>query len=145
MLVDDLLFNRRFAYGVFSASEAGVLAFLTGKQRDLCRLVWRDRSGRRLGELGTPGNLSGFGGLALSRDGRRAAVGRVDEAQSDADIWLYDVVRGTETRLARQGSDESDPLFAPDGGALYFGSSGDEGAALVRRDLASGAETTLFA
>ncbi|HYN43935.1 MAG TPA: protein kinase [Thermoanaerobaculia bacterium] len=145
VLVEDLLFNRRFAYGVFSASEAGVLTFLTGKQRDLCRLVWRDRSGRRLGELGTPGNLSGFGGLALSRDGRWAAVGRVDEVQSDADIWLYDVVRGTETRLARQGSDESDPIFAHDGSALYFGSAGDAGAALVRRDLASGAETTLFA
>jgi Tol biopolymer transport system component len=144
LLVEDILFNRRFAYGVFSASEAGVLTFLTGKQRDLSQLVWRDRSGHRLGELGTPGNLSGFGGLALSRDGRWAAVGRVDEAQSDADIWLYDVVRGTETRLARPGSDESDPLFSPDGGALYFGSAGDEGSALVRRDLASGMETTIF-
>ena len=145
VLVEDLLFNRRFTYGVFSASEAGVLTFLTGKQRDLSRLVWRDRSGRRLGELGTPGNLSGFGGLALSRDGRWAAVSRVDDAQGDADIWLYDVARGTETRLARPGSDESDPLFSPDGGTLTFGSSGDEGSALVRRDLASGAETTLFA
>ena len=145
VLVEDLLVNRRFTYGVFSASEAGVLVFLTGKQRDLSRLAWRDRSGRRLGELGTPGNLSGFGGLALSRDGRWAAVGRVDEAQGDADIWLYDVGRGTETRLARPGTDESDPLFSPDGGTLTFGSSGDEGSALVRRDLASGAETTLFA
>ncbi len=145
VLVEDLLFNRRFSYGVFSASEAGVLTFLTGKQRDLCRLVWRDRSGRSLGELGTPGNLSGFGGLAVSRDGRWAAVGRVDEVQSDADIWLYDVVRGTETRLARQGSDESDPLFAPDGSALYFGSARDDGAAIVRRDLATGAETPVLA
>jgi len=144
VLVGDILYNRRFAYGVFSASEAGVLVFLTGKQRDLSRLVWRDRSGRRLGELGTPGNLSGFGGLALSRDGRRAAVARVDEAQSDADIWLYDVDRGTETRLARPGSDESDPLFSPEGDTLYFGSSGDEGSSVVRRDLASGKETTLF-
>ncbi len=145
VLVEDLLFNRRFTYGVFSASEHGILVFLTGEQRDLSRLVFRDRSGRRLGELGTPGNLSGFGGLALSRDGRRAAVGRVDEAQGDADIWLYDVARGTETRLARPGTDESDPLFSPDGGTLTFGSSGEGGSSLIRRDLASGAETTLFA
>jgi Tol biopolymer transport system component len=143
VLVDDLLFNRRFAYGVFSASESGVLAFLTGTQKHLCRLVWRDRSGRALGELGTPGSISGLGGLALSRDGRRAAVGRVDEEQSDADIWLYDVVRGTETRLARQGTDESDPLFSHDGGALYYGTSDEAGSAIVRRDLATGAETTL--
>ena len=57
VVVGDLLFNRRFAYGVFSASEAGILAFLTGKQKDLSRLVWRDRSGHRLGELGTPAGL----------------------------------------------------------------------------------------
>jgi len=143
VLVDDLLFNRRFAYGVFSASGSGVLAFLTGTQKHLCRLVWRDRSGRSLGELGTPGSISGLGGLALSRAGRRAAVARVDEEQSDADIWLYDVVRGTETRLARQGTDESDPLFTPDGGALYYGTSDETGSAIVRRDLATGAETTL--
>jgi dipeptidyl aminopeptidase/acylaminoacyl peptidase len=144
VLVDDLLFNRRFAYGVFSANRSGVIAFLTGKQKDLSRLVWRDRSGRRLGELGTPGNLSGFGGLALSRDGRRAAVSRVDDAQGDADIWLYDVIRGTETRLARQGTDESDPLFSLDGSALYFCSIGEVRSSLVRRDLASGTERTLF-
>jgi Tol biopolymer transport system component len=143
VLVDDLLFNRRFAYGVFSASESGVLAFLTGTEKHLCRLVWRDRAGRALGELGTPGSISGLGGLALSRDGRRAAVGRVDEEASDADIWLYDVERGTETRLARQGTDESDPLFTPDGDTLYYGSSDEGGSAIVRRDLASGAETTL--
>ena len=143
VLVDDLLFNRRFAYGVFSAAESGVLAFLTGTEKHLCRLVWRDRSGRSLGELGTPGSISGMGGLALSRDGRWAAVGRVDEEQSDADIWLYDLARGTETRLARQGTDESDPLFTPDGGALYYGTSDEAGSAIVRRDLASGAETTL--
>ena len=87
-LVGDVLYNRRFSYGVFSAGGSGILAFLTGRQRDLSQLVWRDCSGRRLGELGTPGILSGYGGLALSRDGRLAAVARVDEGTSEADIWL---------------------------------------------------------
>jgi Tol biopolymer transport system component len=68
----------------------------------------------------------------------------VDDAQGDADIWLYDVVRGTETRLARQGTDESDPLFSLDGSTLYFCSIGEVRSALVRRDLASGTERTLF-
>ncbi|MEZ5313952.1 MAG: hypothetical protein R2862_10035 [Thermoanaerobaculia bacterium] len=143
-LVSDLLVNERFSYGVFSASSSGPAAFLTGKQRDLSQLVWRDRTGRRLAELGSPGNYSGFGGMALSRDGRWAAVGRISEGDTDADIWLYDLRRGKESRLALAGSDESDPIFAPDGRFLVY-STVDEGVArILKRDLATGDEEELF-
>jgi Tol biopolymer transport system component len=142
-LVGDVLYNRRFSYGVFSAGGSGALAFLTGRQRDLSQLVWRDRSGRRLGELGTPGILSGYGGLALSRDGRLAAVARVDEGTSEADIWLYDLERGSESRLVRPG-DDGDPVFAAGGGQMYFGSSTENVGVLMKRDLTSGSEAPLF-
>jgi Tol biopolymer transport system component len=142
-LVGDVLYNRRFSYGVFSAGGSGVLAFLTGRQRDLSQLVWRDRSGRSLGELGTPGILSGYGGLALSHDGRLAAVARVDEGTSEADIWLYDLERGSESRLVRPG-DDGDPVFAAEGGQMYFGSSSGNVGVLMRRDLKSGSDTQLF-
>ncbi len=145
-LVADLLFNLRFSYGVFSASDAGVLAFLTGRQSDRSQLVWRDRTGRRLGELGAPGILSGVGGLGLSRDGRWAAVSRIEDGASDADVWLYDLARGTETRLARPDVDDFNPIFSPDGGALYFGSNRHHTgeSIVVRRDLGTGAESELF-
>ena len=142
-LVGDVLYNRRFWYGVFSAGGSGILAFLTGRQRDLSQLVWRDRSGRRLGELGTPGILSGYGGLALSRDGRLAAVARVDEGTSEADIWLYDLDRGSESRLVRPG-DDGNPVFAAEGGQMFFGSTSGNVGVLMRRDLKSGSETQLF-
>ena len=142
-LVGDVLYNRRFSYGVFSAGGSGILAFLTGRQRDLSQLVWRDRSGRRLGELGTPGILSGYGGLALSRDGRLAAVARVDEGTSEADIWLYDLDRGSESRLVRPG-DDGNPVFAAEGGQMFFGSTSGNVGVLMRRDLKSGSETQLF-
>jgi hypothetical protein len=143
-LVGDLLFNLRFSFGVFSASEGGLLAFLTGHQSDRSQLVWRDRAGRRLGELGAPGVLSGLGGLALSLDGRWAAVSRIEEGTSDADVWIYDLTRGTETRLARPGVDDSTPVFAPDGSALYLNSrDGVRSSAIVRRDLATGAVAEL--
>jgi len=145
-LVGDLLVNLRFSYGVFSASDTGLLAFLAGRQSDLSQLVWRDRSGRRLGELGAPGILSGLGGLALSLDGRFAAVSRIEEGTTEADVWLYDLSRGTETRLARPGSDDYRPLFAPDSTALVFGSRERSGGAarIVRRDLGTGEERELL-
>ena len=120
-----------------------MLAFLSGRQRDLSQLVWRDRSGRRLGELGTPGIVSGYGGLALSRDGRLAAVARVDDGTSEADIWLYDLERGGESRLVRPG-DDGNPVFAAEGGQMYFGSTSGNVGVLMRRDLKSGSETQLF-
>ena len=146
-LVSDLLFNQRFTFGVFSASDRGLVAFLTGHQSDRSQLVWRDRAGRRLGELGEPGILSGSGGLALSRDGRWAAVSRIEEGTSEADIWIYDLARGTETRLARPAHDDYSPAFAPDGSYLVFTSRGSVASesVLVRRDLATGAETDLLA
>ncbi|KAA0254397.1 MAG: serine/threonine-protein kinase [Acidobacteria bacterium] len=147
-LVTDLLFNLRFSYGVFSAGDHGILAFLTGHQSDLSQLVWRDRAGQRLGTLGAPGILSGLGGLALSRNGRWAAVSRIEEGAADADIWLYDLARGNETRLARPGVDDSNPVFSPDGGALFFASFRDgsrgEQAIVVRRDLSTGEEAVLL-
>ncbi len=145
-LVGDLLVNLRFSYGVFSASDTGLLAFLAGRQSDLSQLVWRDRSGRRLGELGAPGILSGLGGLALSLDGRFAAVSRIEAGTTEADVWLYDLSRGTETRLARPGADDYAPLFAPDSTALLFGSREGTGgtARIVRRDLGTGEERELL-
>ncbi len=144
VLVSDLLVNRRFTYGVFSASEAGLVAFLTGKQSDLSQLVWRDRAGRRLGALGTPAILSGFGGLALSGDGRWVAFSRIEEGGVEADIWIIDLARGNETRLSRPESDDFDPIFAPDGGSMYYGSAGVNGSKIIRRDLSRGSELDFF-
>ena len=146
-LVGDLLFNERFTFGTFSTAASGLLAFLTGHQSDRSQLVWRDRAGRRQGELGAPGILSGSGGLALSRDGRWAAVSRIEEGASDADIWIYDLARGTETRLARPADDDYSPAFAADGSSVVFSSRGnlDSKSILLRRDLATGAETEILA
>jgi eukaryotic-like serine/threonine-protein kinase len=143
VVVSDLLFNRRFSYGVFSASGSGLLVFETGRQRDLSQLVWRDRAGRRLGELGTPGILSGFGGLAVSPDARWAATARVDEGTTEADVWLYDLARGSESRLVRKG-DDAEPVFAADSRALYASSSDGDTSMIVRRNLDSGSEAVLF-
>jgi Tol biopolymer transport system component len=146
VLINDLLVNQRYTYGVFSTSRAGILAFQSGKQKGLSQLVWRDPSGRRLGDLGTPGDLTGSGSsIALSADGHWAAASRVDSSTGDGDIWLYDLERGTESRLSRPTTDDYNPVFSSDGKAVYFcASARDGGLAVIRRDLASGREETLL-
>ena len=144
MLVEDLLFNRRFSLRGLLGERRGVLVFLTGKQRDLIA----SSSGAT-----APGAVSASSARRATSPGSAASPCRATVAgrrsrgstrrTSDADIWLYDVVRGTETRLARPGSDDCDPIFSRDGGdpLLRLGSA-DEDSVVLRRDLASGVETS---
>jgi Tol biopolymer transport system component len=72
----------------FSASSSSnrVLAYRAGVNPASGLLVWFDRTGRRLGTLGEPGDYSN---PALSPDGKRLAVARRDPKTATRDIWLY--------------------------------------------------------
>ena len=96
------------------------------------QLVWRDRAGARLGEIGRP--QIKIDNPALSPDGRRVAVaGQEDEATS-ADIWLHEVGRAVTQRLTFHPSMEGSPAWSPDGERVAF-RSGRSGAGdlFVRR------------
>ena len=59
-----------------------------------------------------------FSDPRLSPDGRRVAVSIRDER--DADIWVYDLVRGTFGRVTSSPATQSDPVWTPDGRRLFF-------------------------
>ena len=82
-LVGDLLFNRRFSYGVFSAADRGVLAFLTGRQRDRSQLVWRDRPGSAWGSSARRGSCreSAVSRSRATAAGRRSRASRREPAR----------------------------------------------------------------
>src|SRR5262249_7306261 len=58
------------AFGVFSASANGMLAYVNGGSGAL-GLTWLDRTGKRLGNVGDPGILGRF---RISPDGESAAI-----------------------------------------------------------------------
>ncbi len=62
----------------------------------------------------------------LSRDGRRAVVGRV-VSRSDSDLVLLDLATGAETLLTphQPPGNFFGGIFAPDGGAVYLGADLD--------------------
>jgi Tol biopolymer transport system component len=130
--------------GAFTVSENGRLAYQTGLSVP-SELRWFDRDGKPLGVLGEPG-LEGF--LALSPDGSRAAVGAVDLKNWDqADLWVYDVARGTRTRFTSDpASFEYAPVWSPDGQRIVFGSSRQgNGDLYVKSALGTGAEELVLA
>jgi Tol biopolymer transport system component len=105
--------------GVFSASENGVLAYLTGTGAAGTRLVWLDRTGK---QLGIPGDPAAYADLELSPDGKRVSVSLPDQASRARDIWVYDVARSLKTRLTFDAADELAAIWSPDGSRLVFNS-----------------------
>jgi hypothetical protein len=75
--------GAHFNYGLFSASANGVLAYRSGASvATNTELMWFDRAGQPLGRLGPPGD---YNDLALSADGRRAAVTARDPQSGNRD------------------------------------------------------------
>jgi eukaryotic-like serine/threonine-protein kinase len=97
----------------FAVSASGALSYWAGS-RNITQLTWFQRNGTSAGTLGSP---AAYMNVALSSDGRQAAVDRFDLTPG---IWLLDATRGTETRATFGNLYESTPVWSPDAGAFAF-------------------------
>jgi Tol biopolymer transport system component/predicted Ser/Thr protein kinase len=111
--------------GFFSASNNGVLTYAGGTGgAGNTQLTWFDRQGRNLGTVGDPGL---FSDVALSTDGKQAAVARIDfQTRRQGNLWLLDLTRGgASTRFTFDASVDDFPIFSPDGSRIVFASTRD--------------------
>ncbi|MDA2933956.1 hypothetical protein MYX82_06390 [Acidobacteria bacterium AH-259-D05] len=110
----------------YAVSGNGTLVYVAGESMGW-RLVWVDREGREESLTEQPRALIH---LRLSPDGKQVAY---DMASGDTrDIWIYDINRGTHTRLTMEGG--SYPVWTPDGMWVAF----DNGLGNILRKLADG-------
>jgi eukaryotic-like serine/threonine-protein kinase len=116
----------------FSANAQGMLVY-PPQGSSLMELRWRDRTGKQLGSLGSPGE---YYTPRISPDGRRVAFTRRDGNNSD--IWLSNPPGDSFMRLTFDPGIDENPVWSPDGAAVTFANDA-AGRANIYRKAASGA------
>ncbi|MBI4480621.1 MAG: protein kinase [Acidobacteria bacterium] len=97
----------------YSVSSNGSLAYIGTHATLDRRLVWVDRAGN-VEAIPLPPRR--YAGPVLSPDGRQAALG----IQSNTDdLWLYDLERGTLSKLTSEGTSQ-EAVWSPDGKQIAY-------------------------
>jgi Tol biopolymer transport system component len=123
----------------FALSRSGTLAYQS--QGDVDRLVWFDRSGRRVGTVGPPGL---YLNVRISPDGRRALFDRAREDTGTLDVWSIDLERHTETPVTSEPNSEFGAILLPGERSIAYSASRGRAPQLLRRDLATGRDEELI-
>jgi serine/threonine protein kinase/Tol biopolymer transport system component len=131
----DPLPNIVFNYSrTFSVSDSDVLVYVESASRGSEQLAWFDRTGTALGMVGSPGTDLV---PALSPDETRLAMSRLDPETQNADLWLLDLRRGTESRFTYDAATDHAPVWSPDSSRIVWNSN-REGQANLYQKAASG-------
>jgi dipeptidyl aminopeptidase/acylaminoacyl peptidase len=105
------------AVSVSVAADGSLLYVESAEGEETRELIWADRSGKVLAQVGTP--HSGLDLPALSPDGRRVAF-RARQDDRNSDIWVLDLARGTETRLTFGPGLKDVPEWLPSSNRLAY-------------------------
>jgi serine/threonine-protein kinase len=102
----------------YSVSESGNLAY--NVHQGGSQLVKVDRDGRTspILELAREYSVP-----RVSPDGNRLAVAIFDPTVPRRDIWIYDLLRGSTSRLTFSNFDSTDPVWSVDGSRIAFASN----------------------
>ena len=107
---------------VLSASQNGTLVYYSNANAQPgWDIVWRDRTGKTLDSLAH----GYFSRPAISPDSSKVAVSVYDEQWWLPELWVFDLTRGTKTRITFGGvpaSTGGNPVWEPDGQGLIYSS-----------------------
>src|SRR5262249_50680008 len=111
--------NDESLAGQFAVSDSGTLVYAAGgvypMHRTTLKLV--DRKGA---EQPVPGSVPRmYLNPRFSHDGQKIAVEAKTEANEGTDLWVYDIARGSPTRITSDGGGR--PVWSPDDKQILYG------------------------
>ena len=83
------------------------------------KLVWLDRKGDKIGEVGEEQDAIYF--PALSPDGRHVAVMATE--RSNVEVWVWNIARDIKTRVSSAEGLDYLPVWSPSGEQVAFSSA----------------------
>jgi serine/threonine protein kinase len=119
-IAEHVAINGATARPLFSASQNGTLIYQTGETSSGWNLLWWDAAGKLTGSVAQPDR---YLFPTLSPDGKRLAAMIFTGAQGNEDVWVFDLARGTSTRLTFTGNARGFPVWSPDGKSVYYSSN----------------------
>src|SRR5262249_50103600 len=127
-----------FPATLFSASQNGVLIYRSGGDERV-QLAWYNRNGKRLESIGQP---ELYDNIALAPNEKRLAAGRIEPLTRTSNLWILELSSGIASR--ETFSNDSNPVWSPDGRELVFQSIRTGKSVLYRKVVGGGNETLLF-
>jgi DNA-binding winged helix-turn-helix (wHTH) protein/Tol biopolymer transport system component len=120
----------------FSVSHNGVLVFRSsppGDPGDVAQLIWRDRTGARLGQIGHPG---AYEQMVLSPDGKLVALQLKDGSVDH--LGLLDLGNGVFSQLTFGPESQVDPVWSSDSQRILYANYKEPGSPLSIMELKLG-------
>src|SRR2546423_1192711 len=116
-LADKVQYDAGVKSALFAASDRGSLVYLEGEAIGKSEMTWVSRDGKTLGTIAPPAM---FYSPTLSHDEKRVAVDISAPHTASGDVWIFDLVRGTSTRLTYDPAKESAPTWAADDRRIFY-------------------------
>jgi serine/threonine protein kinase/dipeptidyl aminopeptidase/acylaminoacyl peptidase len=114
VLTDTLEGFSATGMSLFTARE-DLLIYSPRAGLNRSRMVWLDRTGKELSQVGPTGQIIHF---ALSSDGREAVVAQIQEPLPP-DVWIIETAAGRAIRLTRDSVAQVIPAISADGRIFY--------------------------
>jgi len=115
-LVENINFSSARSKGAFSVSNTGILVYLesTSSNREV---YIADRRGTVVHRYPMKAPLYT---MRFSLDGKKIVSDNDDRASQNQDIWVFDIVRQTNTRFTFDNAIEILPMWSPDGKQIVY-------------------------
>jgi serine/threonine-protein kinase len=127
-LLEDVSNDTRYGFSRVAFSANGTLLYRRGRTTGLSSLYWMDTTGKTEPLYVVEPAL--YLSPRISPDGGKL-IWIVSQGPI-ADLWIYDWMRGSKTRLTDGKDVYSNPVWSPDGKYIFFSSS--EGIRWTRAD-----------